>query len=164
MKPRPNRRLPTPAVSSPANPPRRHILLVDDDYGVRDALRSVLESEGYRVSCAADGFEAQKIAAREWPELVLLDLKLPGLSGWDTFERLTTSHPLTPIIVITARPGQLFTAAAAGVGALLEKPVDIGHLLELVRDLLNEPEENRLTRLTGLETRLAYVPASHPDR
>jgi len=144
-----------------ASSPHR-ILLVDDDPGIRDSLRSVLESEGYQVLTAADGFEAQRIASRDAPDLVLLDLKMPGLSGWDTYERLTTNNPLIPVVVITARPGQFFTAAAAGVGALLEKPLDIDHMLELVRDLLDESAQQRLARITGRQTSFAYVPSQPP--
>jgi len=54
---------------------------------------------------------------------------MPVKNGWDTFEQLTREHPLIPVIIATARPNQLFTAINAGVGALLEKPMDIPMLL-----------------------------------
>jgi DNA-binding NtrC family response regulator len=53
----------------------------------------------------------------------------------DTFERLTAEHPLIPIIIVTARPNQLFTAVSGGVGALLEKPMDIQTLLRTMEEL-----------------------------
>ena len=91
-------------------------------------------------------------------DLVLLDLNMPGKSGWDTFERLTTENPLLAIIIITARPNQLFTAVGAGVGALLEKPLDFPKLLETVTRLLAEPEESRLERIAGKPAEFHYLP------
>jgi CheY-like chemotaxis protein len=73
---------------------------------------------------------------------------MPVKSGWETFERLTTIHPLLPIIVITALPDQYPLAVAAGVGALMEKPLDWPLLVQAIEDLLSEPIEKRLSRLT----------------
>lgn len=100
------------------------ILVVDDDSSVREMLTRVLVGEGYLVWAAADGTAALEIAAATKVDLVLLDLNMPGKSGWDTFERLTAEDPLLAVIIITARSNQLFTALGAGVGALLEKPLD----------------------------------------
>jgi len=108
----------------------KRILVVDDDSSVREMLSRVLAGEGYGVLAAANGAEALEIAAAKKIDLVLLDLNMPGQSGWDTFERLTASQPLLAVIIITARPNQLFTALGAGVGALLEKPLDFPQLLQ----------------------------------
>ena len=67
---------------------------------------------------------------------------------------------LIPIIIATARPNQLFTAVNAGVGALLEKPMDIPMLLRTIRKLLAESTEQRLGRLAGKETEFHYKPAT----
>lgn len=125
---------------------RKCILVVDDDPGVRDSLLAVLRSEGYLTLSAAGGPQALALAATKPPDLVLLDLNLPEQDGWDTFERLTSENPLLPVIVITGMPNQLFTACNAGVGALLEKPLDIPILLKTVKTLLAEPGEVRLGR------------------
>src|SRR6266404_3457567 len=98
---------------------RSRILVVDDDLSVRQMLTRVLAGEGYLVSSAADGEEAVELAATEPIDLVLLDLNLPGKSGWDTLEQLTAQDPLLPAIIVTARSNQLFTAIGAGAGALL---------------------------------------------
>jgi len=135
------------------------ILLVDDDAGVRGSLRAVLVSEGYEVVSAKDGQEALDMVSASEVDLVLLDLNMPVKNGWDTFERLTTQHPLTPVIIITARPNQLFTALCAGVGALLEKPLDMTRLLETVNDLLAESAESRLARITGRNVKFNYQPS-----
>jgi len=132
------------------------ILLVDDDHSVREMIGRVLADEGYHVLRAADGFEAIKVASDHSIDLVLLDLNMPGKSGWDTFERITSENPNLAVIIITAKPDQLFTSLAAGVGALLEKPLDFNLLLKTVSDLIEEPAQQRLARMMGKETILSY--------
>lgn len=127
------------------------VLLVEDDLTVSCSVDAVLVSEGYNVITAANGEKALEFAGKYAVDLVLLDLNLPVKNGWDTFETLTAEHPLMPIIIITARPNQRFTALAAGVGALMEKPLDIPVLLRTMEKLLAEPAERRLARLVGKE-------------
>jgi CheY-like chemotaxis protein len=136
----------------------KRILVVDDDPGVRESLLAVLRGEGYQVLAAAGGVQALSFATNASPDLVLLDLNMPDQSGWDTFERLTSENPPLPVIVITARPNQLFTALNAGVGALLEKPLDIPVLLQTVKTLLAEPTEVRLARIAGHNAPFHYLP------
>src|ERR1035437_6353751 len=131
---------------------QKRILLVDDDPTVRDSLSNVLVAEGYSVIPAANGQQALDLANRLPADLVLLDLNMPIKNGWDTFERLTAEHPLLPIMIVTARPNQLFTALSAGAGALLEKPMDMPTLLRTMEQLLAEPAEQRLARLVGKKT------------
>jgi DNA-binding response OmpR family regulator len=125
------------------------ILLVDDDPSVRQMVGRVLREEGYLVLNAANGAEALGIADTNHIDLVLLDLNMPVQGGWDTFEKLTARDPLVAVIIITARPNQLFTSLGAGVGALLEKPFDFPTLLKTVKTLLAESAELRLARLIG---------------
>jgi DNA-binding response OmpR family regulator len=141
---------------------QRRILLVDDDPQVRESLAGVLVEEGFLVLPAANGAEALAIASTCVMHLVILDLNMPVKNGWDTFERLSTDYPLVPVIIATARPNQLFTAVGAGVGALLEKPLDIPHLLSTIRHLLTETNEARLRRLIGEEAPFEYRP-SHEE-
>jgi DNA-binding response OmpR family regulator len=148
-------------VRATTEPPvsQQQILLVDDDCGVRESLAGVLAEEGFLVRPAANGDEAIASASASPVDLVILDLNMPVKNGWDTFERLSAEHPLLPIIIATARPLQLFTALSAGVGALLEKPLDIPHLLKTIRRLLAEPSETRLRRLLGQEAPFHYRPS-----
>jgi two-component system response regulator MprA len=138
---------------------KKRILLADDDSGVRASLAAALRIEGYAVLPAKDGQEALDMVSASEVDLVLLDLNMPVKNGWDTFERLTAENPLTPIIIITARPNQLFTALSAGVGALLEKPLDIPTLLKTVNALLAESAEVRLARMTGRRSDFFYRPS-----
>jgi DNA-binding response OmpR family regulator len=159
-------RQPAPAHKSAAQPTHgesssaKHILLVDDDPTVRDSLINVLASEGYFVIPAENGQQALDLVSKSLVDLVLLDLNMPVKNGWDTFERLTAEHPLVPIIIVTARPNQLFMALSAGVGALLEKPMDIPILLRTMEKLLAESTEQRLARLAGREAEFHYQPAT----
>ena len=151
--------------SSPIRPTRstaeqKTILLVDDDASVRQTVGRVLREEGYRVLDAADGLEALGIAETHPIDLVLLDLAMPRQGGWDTFEGLTTRNPFLAVIIITARPNQLFTSVGAGVGALLEKPLDFPTLLRTVEAVLAESSEMRLARLTGRHTDFRYRPST----
>jgi len=149
------------SLSKAAVPPsRRRILLVDDDASVRESLSAVLVGEGYLVVPASDGQQALESAAAGAVDLVLLDLNMPRKNGWDTFEQLTRAHPLLPVIVITARPNQFFTALGAGAGALLEKPVEIPVLLQTVARLLAESDVTHLSRLAGREAPFTYSQGS----
>jgi DNA-binding response OmpR family regulator len=136
----------------------KKIMLVDDDSAIRKILLRLLTEEGYRVLPAANGFEALEFASVARFDLVLLDLNMPRKNGWETFEQLTAKDPLLPIIVITARPNQLFPALASGVGALLEKPLDFTRLLETIDYLLKEPPEVRRGRISGKPSAFSYIP------
>jgi two-component system response regulator MprA len=138
---------------------KNKLLLVDDDPAVRESLTNVLIGEGYEVVPVANGIEATEMAASQPVDLVLLDLNLPKRNGWDTFESLTRQNPRLPVIIITARPNQLFAALAAGVGALMEKPLDFPKLLQTIRNLLAEPDDARLARLVGKPGEFHYMPA-----
>lgn len=139
------------------------ILLVDDDPSVLESLARVLDGENYTVLPAANGVEALQIAAATPVDLVLLDLNLPVKNGWDTFEQLTAQNPLLPVIIITARPNQLFPALASGVGALMEKPLDFPKLLQTMTDLLQEPTETRLARMAGRAAEFRYLPSHQTE-
>jgi len=140
--------------------PCHRILLVDDDPTVRDSLNDVLVAEGYSVITAENGQQALDLVNTLPVDLVLLDLNMPVKNGRDTFERLTADHPLIPIIIVTARPNQIFTALSAGVGALLEKPMDIRPLLRTMEKLLQETTDQRLARLAGKNSKFHYLPAT----
>jgi DNA-binding response OmpR family regulator len=150
--------------SGSVSPAENRILVVDDDASVREMLARVLAGEGYLVSAAADGASALEIAAATKIDLVLLDLNMPGKSGWDTFERLSAENPLLPVIIVTARSNQLFTAMGAGVGALLEKPLHFPKLLQTVQQLLAEPAESRLARMAGSPANFHYVHAQRKEQ
>lgn len=136
---------------------KKRVLVVDDDSSVRNSLAEVLRNEDYDVATACDGHEAVRKFHEGGIDLVLLDLNLPVKSGWDCFERLSGINPLIPVVVITARPHQYEMARNAGVGALMEKPLDFPLLLALISELLEEPVEKRLERMTGEHRGTRYI-------
>lgn len=140
------------------------ILLVDDDSAIRQMLARLLREEGYHVTLAASGVEALDRVNAERFNLVLLDLNMPVKDGWETYEQLTSKNPLMPVVVITARPNQRFTALAAGTGALMEKPLDLPKLIRTIRELLDEPDEIRVARMTGRPAEFHYVPPAPSAR
>lgn len=135
----------------------KRVLVVDDDPAVAKSVKRVLERAGYDVVLARDGGEAEARFVPQQIDLVLLDLNLPSGSGWDVFERLTTRQPCVPVIIITAMPNQYTMAQAAGVGALVEKPVEVPALLKLIKELLAEPPDARLRRRCGLQHDTAHL-------
>lgn len=127
---------------------RTMLLLVDDDAAVVAALSHVLTGEGYDVLSACNGAHALAVFRDQAVDAVLLDLNMPVMNGWDTFERLTAIAPLVPILIITGRPDQRMVAEAAGAAALLEKPLDIPVLLETLRAVVSASDDQRLERLS----------------
>lgn len=139
------------------------VLIIDDDDAVLRSLARALSSEGFSTRTARDAAEGVMRFAISEPDLVLLDLTMPGESGWDAFEELSRMSPLVPVVIITARPGQFDLARAACVAALVEKPIDIPSLVGILRRLLSEDEATRLARLThrGPKTRLVRSHREH---
>jgi CheY-like chemotaxis protein len=117
-------------------PPRKRILIVDDDPSIRYMLCRVLVDEAYAVLTAADGREGLKMAAAEEIDLVLLDLKMPAMNGAETLRQLALLRPGLPVIIITAYPRRPSEDGLAGVSALLQKPLDFPMLLQTIGRLL----------------------------
>src|SRR5262245_17943241 len=124
------------------------ILLADDDPAVRSLLARVLESEGFELVQAQSGREAVSKLLDFQPDLVLLDVKMPDKDGWEAYELMEKINPLSRVIVITALPNQYQRAAALGIDALMEKPLDLPLLIGAIRTLLAESDRDRVARLT----------------
>ena len=140
-------------MNSPSTP-RAHVLVVDDEKHQRESLQMILEDEGYRVTVAADGREALSRAAEARPEVVLTDLKMPGLSGMDVVKSLHEG-PLPPKIILVTAHGSVERAREAhklGAFDYMSKPVVADELLFRVERAL---ESYHLTEKTlRLERRL----------
>jgi CheY-like chemotaxis protein len=114
---------------------RADILIIDDDSRCRASLESILEMEGYRVACAADGLEALTyLRQRPAPALILLDLAMPVMDGWQFRQQQRQDPALAgiPVVVMTGAADRDQEALAVAAAGYFLKPYDIRALLELV--------------------------------
>jgi CheY-like chemotaxis protein len=120
----------------------RRILIVEDYEDVRGMLKILLESEHFHVLEAATGAEALTAVKNGRPEIILMDLALPGFDGFETIRRVRKIDGFqnTPIIVITAYSGQSIyeTARQAGINYFMAKPIDFEELAELLKQILDD--------------------------
>ncbi len=115
-----------------------HILIVDDDIRVTSALRRTLAYEGYQVSIAANGEGALSIARTKPPDVVILDLMLPGIDGLEVCRRLRASGDAVAVLMLTARDAVADRVAGLETGAddYLVKPFALEELLARIKALL----------------------------
>jgi DNA-binding response OmpR family regulator len=114
--------------------PLARILVVEDQIEVLDTITEHLEREGYAVTRAVDGEEALRKVRNERPDLILLDLGLPGLSGFDVFQRLREDHPRVPVVMLTGLNDEAQARRTLQMGAVdyVRKPFDLLHLSRVV--------------------------------
>jgi CheY-like chemotaxis protein len=103
---------------------RRSILVVDDDADLRDLLETILTAKGFDVSCAANGREALDALDGRWHDLILLDMKMPVMDGWEFCRLLQLRGPHPPIVVVTAAPDPAARAAEVCAQGWLGKPFE----------------------------------------
>ncbi len=140
---------------------KKRLLVVDDDPAVLEAMTKLLAAEGYEVLAARDGAGALSQFESSPVDLVVLDLNLGTDDGWEVFRRMAEVNPFVPTVIITAECAQKDLARAAGVEALVEKPIDVPVFLEIVRDLLAERGEQRRERICGSDEYCRYVGRSY---
>jgi CheY-like chemotaxis protein len=115
-------------------PQQPTVLVVEDELGPRESLRAVLQSD-YQVLLASDGAQALTIIAQVPVDVVLLDLRLPGLSGWQVVEQLKALHRALPVIVVTSYEPDARVEQELGphLFAYIVKPFHVSHLRETVK-------------------------------
>ena len=119
----------------------RTVLVVDDEPTLRETLAEALEQDGLRVVTAADGREALERFRSEQPDLVLLDLMLPGLSGIEVC-RIIRTESSVPILMLTARDSELDKVVGLELGAddYVTKPFSLRELQARIRAILRRAE------------------------
>jgi CheY-like chemotaxis protein len=123
------------------------IMIVDDYADTRHVVRWMLEQKGYRVIEAADGREALAVAAQERPRVILMDLAMPLLDGFETIRSMRASAELAGARIIAVTAYDMGTArdkaALAGCDYYLSKPIDFNRLNVLLEKLMREEQRPR---------------------
>jgi DNA-binding response OmpR family regulator len=114
----------------------RDILLVEDEAAIADVLRRVLVRADYTVRVAPNGLEALKALEERIPAVLILDLILPGVSGFSVLEHIRHQQIIMPIVVITANPLHHDTLHQAGLKHVLIKPFRIEELLDALHAIV----------------------------
>lgn len=170
--------------------PAKKILVVDDEKKIVDIVKAYLEKEGYQVVVAYDGISALELAKSQSPDLIVLDLMLPEISGWDVCRQLRKNSD-TPIIMLTARdevPDRI-VGLELGADDYITKPFSPNELVSRIRAVLRRSEgkampktiltaadltidvekrqvyrDNEAIELTPMEFDLLKVMAENPGR
>ena len=118
---------------------KSRILVVDDEAEIRRSVRMILEYEGFEVLEASSGPDGLAIAERESPDLVFLDIKMPGMDGLDALQRIKASNEALPVVIISGH-GTVSTAVEAtkaGAFDFIEKPLTTERVLVTIRNALD---------------------------
>ena len=113
------------------------VLVVDDDEATRGALISLLESEGYRALGVGDGAQALAACEKELPNLILLDLMMPVMDGWEFLEQWRARRPPDARCPVVLLSGLSFIRDAPGVADFLPKPIDVSRLRSCLQRFLD---------------------------
>ena len=131
---------------------RAKVLIIDDEEGIRSSLKMLFEYEGYEVVLAANGEAGLKIAEREEPDLILLDIKMPQMDGMEVLKRLKGPERSAPVVILSGH-GTVQTAVEAtklGAFDFIEKPPETERILLVARNALSQKrltDENRRLKL-----------------
>ena len=114
------------------------ILIVEDEYAVARGIEYALQQEGYSVTTARSGEEGLEFAMQQAPDLVILDVRLPGMDGFDVLRRLRASGSKAPVLVLTARDDEVDKVIGLELGAddYLAKPFGLRELMSRIKALL----------------------------
>jgi len=138
--------------------PRKRILVVDDETNIASSLKEILSDEGYAVSIAEDGLNALDMIQSDPPDLILLDVWLPGMDGIEVLKTVKTYHPEIEVLVMSGH-GTIETAVKAtklGASDFIEKPFSMDSLTQSVKSALglkkNRPSKKNNVALLGFAT------------
>jgi two-component system chemotaxis response regulator CheY len=115
--------------------------VVDDDPDIRSVVEAILHGEGYRVTTAANGRQAWERIKEQQPDVVLLDLQMPVMTGWELVNLLRSEHVEIPVIFMTAGYRAKAEAERYRVAGHLAKPFDLDDLLAIVEQCIPHREK-----------------------
>ena len=124
---------------------KKKILLVDDDKGIVEVIKRALEEEGFEVAFAYDGAEGFEKLQSESPDLIILDISMPSMNGYEFMRALRAKKvievkPVTPVIVLTAKEEMKEMFKLEGAKEYLVKPVEAPDLIQKVRKQLKSDD------------------------
>ncbi len=125
--------------------PAATVLLVDDDAAVRSSLQRVLALEGWQIAVATDGENALDQLATLQPDLLITDLCMAAVSGWDILFHESLQRPTLPIFVISALPASAFAGADRFATAFFQKPLDLDALVAAIHRQLKTAGAHAVT-------------------
>ena len=128
-----------------------HILVVEDDPAISTGLVDLLEGEGYEITLVADGLEAVVAFGSKTPNLVLLDVMIPGQSGYDVLRQIRTRDTQTPVLMLTAKGQEVDKVVGLELGAddYIVKPFGLQELLARIRAALRRSSASRSAAGSG---------------
>lgn len=115
-----------------------HILVVDDDVAIRSMIQTVLADEGFATAAAGNGVEALARINEERPKLILLDLQMPGMTGWEVLNHLREAQVTVPVVFMTAGYRARVEAERHGADGYVAKPFALDDLLSAVDRFMAE--------------------------
>ena len=128
---------------------KSRILVIDDEVGIRDSMRRTLEYQGYQFVGAASGPEGLALIDRDPPDLVFLDIKMPGMDGLEVLDQIKAKHPEVPVVMVSGHgtAQNAFEARDKGASGFIEKPFSEPVLLERIeKELEGNRTRHRLSR------------------
>ncbi|MGR6997810.1 response regulator transcription factor [Yinghuangia aomiensis] len=162
----PSSSVPHQAAAGPGE--QRLVLVVEDEPTIADAVAARLRAEGFATAVATDGPSAVALAERQRPDIVVLDVMLPGLDGLEVCRRIHNVHPAVPVLMLTARDDEtdLLVGLAVGADDYMTKPFSMRELVARVHVLLRRMERAQAAaRREALETvRLAGLSVDRTQR
>lgn len=116
-----------------------HVLVVDDQKGVRQLLQIFFQEEGFKTTAVSNGQEAVNFLHSQKPDLIVMDVKMPIMSGLEALSHIKKLHPGIPVIMMTAYADEVKRKKLVNLGAkmCLFKPLDLEQLLDTVNRILN---------------------------
>lgn len=124
---------------------KKKILIADDEQGIRDLFRFLLEAEDFEVYTANDGFEAVEMVRNESFDIVFLDVHMPRMRGPEALKKIKELNPSQPVVIFSSSsdPNYIFESESKNYGAFdcLYKPFNIDDLLKVIESVLKQKKE-----------------------
>jgi DNA-binding response OmpR family regulator len=139
---------------------KARILIAEDDANIRLGLMAVLESEGHAVTAASDGAQALKLYPQTKYDLVVLDIMMPGMSGYDVCREIRARDPRVPVLFLSAKGEEIDKVVGLKLGAddYMTKPFGVHELLARVEALLRRARAGAASAAPGANPAVAALP------